>query len=149
MKKLFKFFLLILSLNIIFSCDEQQSSDIELNISEHPRILLLEGEEQQITNLIESDQTWETMHQAIIEESEKILSTPTRKREMVGRRLLGTSREVLRRVFYLSYAYRMTGDKRFMVKAREDMVAAAQFSSWNLRPVEDDPGFLVSFLSVP
>ena len=35
---------------------------------------------------------------------------------------------------------------------RADVTAAglvidAQFSSWSLRPVEDDPGFLVSFLS--
>jgi hypothetical protein len=41
---------------------------------------------------------------------------------MVGRRLLGTSRELLQRVFYLSYAYRMTEDVRYLLKAKAEMV---------------------------
>ena len=50
---------------------------------------------------------------------------------MVGRRLLGTSRELLKRVFYLSYSYRMTGNEKFLKKAVEELVAVSWFSDWN------------------
>ncbi len=97
----------------------------------HPRILLLEGEEQKIHDLIEADETWNKMHLAIIEKSTSLLSKPALERVMVGRRLLGTSRELLKRVFYLSYAYRMTENEQYLKKAEEELVAVSWFSDWN------------------
>ena len=70
----------------------------------HPRILLLDGEEQKIHDLIEADETWNKMHLAILEKSTSLLGKPVLERVMVGRRLLNTSRELLKRIFYLSYA---------------------------------------------
>lgn len=97
----------------------------------HPRILLLKGEEQKIRELIAGDETWEKMHFAILKECNKIICKPPLERVMVGRRLLATSRECLRRVFYLSYAYRLTDDKRFSSRAEEEMLAVSAFSDWN------------------
>lgn len=97
----------------------------------HPRILLLEGEEQQIKDLIAADETWAKMNQAILNESDNILKTELHERIKIGRRLLGTSREYLRRVFYLSYAYRMTGEERFSIRAEQEMLKSAGFTDWN------------------
>ena len=63
---------------------------IDLSEAGHPRILLLEGEEQKIHDLIEADETWMKMHLAIIEKSTSLLAKPALERVMVGRRLLGT-----------------------------------------------------------
>ncbi|GAI32657.1 unnamed protein product, partial [marine sediment metagenome] len=63
--------------------------------------------------------------------SENILQQEPLERIKIGRRLLSTSREYLRRVFFLSYAYRMTGDKRFLAHTEKHMVKAAGFSDWN------------------
>ncbi|QGY42587.1 DUF4962 domain-containing protein [Maribellus comscasis] len=106
----------------LISCQEK---------SGHPGILLLDGEEKSIQNQIESSETWGKVHEAIIGESENILQSELHERIKIGRRLLGTSREYLRRVFYLSYAYRMTGDDRFAKRAEKEMVKAAGFSDWN------------------
>lgn len=48
-----------------------------------------------------------------------------------GRRLLGVSREVLRRTLVLSLAYRTTHDERFLRRAEKEMLAMAAFSDWN------------------
>ena len=83
---------------LIFSCQGR---------SDHPRILLPEGQEELIIKQIETNEIWAKIHKAIIAKSENILELEPRERIKIGRRLLRTSQEYLRRVFYLSYAYRM------------------------------------------
>lgn len=77
----------------------------------HPRILLLAGEEQAIRKTIEADQTWAKLHKVILDECDKIIDMPPLQRIQIGRRLLDKSRECLRRVFFLSYAYRISLEK--------------------------------------
>ena len=118
---------------ISFSCNREENGPAYIDPSEagHPRILLLEGEEEQIRDLIDTDETWKNVHLAILEESNKMLGKTPLEREMIGRRLLSTSRELLRRIFFLAYNYRMTSDKHFLEKAEEELVAVSQFSDWN------------------
>ncbi len=122
--------LLILLLSL-FSCEKMNGDEKTKAVSDHPRILLLEGEEQSIKDQVESSEYWAKMHHAILDESENILELEPQERIQVGRRLLGVSREYLRRVFYLSYAYRMTGDERFAKHAEAHMLKSAGFTDWN------------------
>jgi Heparinase II/III-like protein. len=129
-----KTILLIFSFWISFSfisCSNDKAPVEVGSKNGHPRILLLEGEEKQIKDLIASDATWKKMHDAIIAECNVIITEAELQRVMVGRRLLGTSRELLRRVFFLSYGYRLTGDVRYFYKAEKEMLAASRFSDWN------------------
>ncbi len=126
---------MILFLFIGSTCDKNtpvtEITEVENNKTDHPRIMLLKGEETQIKELIASDATWKKMHDAIIGECNVIITKPELERVMVGRRLLGTSRELLRRVFFLSYGYRMTGDRRYREKAEKEMLAVSRFADWN------------------
>ncbi|CAN0177887.1 unnamed protein product, partial [Chrysoparadoxa australica] len=115
----------------IASCNKDEFEDIDLSKAGHPRILLLANEEDQIKELIDRDEAMRKIHAAIMRESNRILGRDPLKRVMVGRRLLGTSRELLKRSFFLSYAYRMTGEDRFLQRAEKELVAVAQFSDWN------------------
>lgn len=115
----------------LISCNNDDLPGTNLSEAGHPRILLLENEEQQINDLIDSDETWKKMHYAILEESVKIIGKPELERVLVGRRLLSTSRELLKRVYFLSYSYRMTGDEKFLIKAEKEMLAVSAFSDWN------------------
>jgi hypothetical protein len=101
------------------------------NYPGHPRILLFEGEEKAILEQVEKGGTWGKIHAVIIDECENILRQEPLERIQIGRRLLSTSREYLRRVLYLSYAYRMTGDERFSAHAERHLLKAAGFSDWN------------------
>jgi len=114
------------------SCNKEEVPEgPDLSEVGHPRILLLEGEEQQIRELINSDETWKKMHLAIIEKSTSFLRKPVLERVMTGRRLLSVSREALKRIFYLSYSYRMTGDERYLKRADEEILAVSRFDDWN------------------
>ncbi|GHN02542.1 hypothetical protein WSM22_40310 [Cytophagales bacterium WSM2-2] len=71
------------------------------------------------------------MHEAILRASDAIIGQPVLERKLIGRRLLSKGRECVRRVFYLAYAYRMTGEKKYLLRVEEEMLAISQFSDWN------------------
>ena len=128
MKYALLFYLWLMTFQIYSQQRVEVSSE---NLPSHPRILLLKDEETIIRSAIAESKVWSDMHDAIITESEKVLSLPVLERVQVGRRLLDKSRECLRRVFYLSYAHRITGEKKYLERAEKEMLTVAKFSDWN------------------
>jgi hypothetical protein len=100
-------------------------------IPSHPRILLLKGEEKNILAAISRNNSLSTVHQAIIGASDQLLGTVPVERIKIGRRLLDKSREALRRIYFLSYAYRTTGQAKYAARAEKEMLAVSAFSDWN------------------
>lgn len=123
------FLLLFISCQSLFAQEVFVTEDAKL--SSHPRLLLPKGGEKALKKQIQKDAIWKDVHAAIMDESNTILTTPPNERKQIGRRLLGVSRENLRRIFFLSYAYRMSGDKKYVKRAEEEMLKAANFSDWN------------------
>uniref|UniRef100_UPI00359030B0 Heparinase II/III-like protein n=1 Tax=Spirosoma fluviale TaxID=1597977 RepID=UPI00359030B0 len=97
----------------------------------HPRLLLLSGEEDALKRTISADKTWEKLHQAIVAECDQLVGIEPLKRIQIGRRLLDKSREALRRIFYLSYAWRMTHQLNYLQRAETELLTIAAFSDWN------------------
>ena len=125
-------FLFILICCAESSFSQQASVSVQQLLQEdHPRILLLEGEERQIRKAIQNNPPLAKVHQAILVECDSICKIPPIKRIQIGRRLLDKSQEALRRIFFLSYAYRMTEDEKYFKRAEEEMLAIANFSDWN------------------
>ena len=58
----------------------------------HPRILLLQGEENAVKKTIGGDKIWIKMQQATLDESDKMITLPPVERIKIGRRLLDKSR---------------------------------------------------------
>ncbi|MCE1199354.1 MAG: heparinase II/III family protein [Marinilabiliales bacterium] len=109
---------------------QPQLPDIGKSTS-HPRLLLLKGEEGAIQSAMQTNPVWKKMHGAILASCDELLSKPPVERIQIGRRLLDKSREALRRLFQLSYAWRMTGDKKYFDRAEQEMLAISRFSDWN------------------
>lgn len=101
------------------------------SIPGHPRILLLKGEESSIRKTIAADKIWGQVQQATLNEADNIIQLPPIERIQIGRRLLDKSREAIRRIFMLSYAYRMTQQKKYADRAEKEMLKIAGFSDWN------------------
>ncbi|MBN1108684.1 MAG: heparinase II/III family protein [Bacteroidales bacterium] len=116
---------------ILFSSCKTSESTVPGDPPPHPRILLLKGEEALIDQTISADRRWLTVSSFIIDQSETFLDKPPVERVLTGRRLLSKSREALKRIYYLSYSYRKTGDNRFLARAEQEMLAVAAFSDWN------------------
>lgn len=124
-----KFLTLLVSL-FFASATYAQQIDVA-KIKAHPRLLLLQGDEEHIKTEIKKEKAWADVNYAIIEESKAILKLAPMERKLIGRRLLQVSREALRRVFYLSYAWRMTGSDEYFNKCEEELLAVSGFEDWN------------------
>ena len=130
-RRLFYYIFFLLSgipVNIFAQTDHIGSNS---KMPDHPRILMLRGEEDAIKKTISADQTWMKLQQAILAESDQLISVAPVERIQVGRRLLGKSREALRRLFFLSYAYRMTREQKYFQRAEKELLAISGFSDWN------------------
>ncbi|MEI6275082.1 MAG: heparinase II/III family protein [Prolixibacteraceae bacterium] len=121
---------LILSLTGILNAQKMILPDAS-KIQPHPRILLFSGEEAVIKQSIATQPTWRKMHEAILQSSDNLINKPPIERIQIGRRLLDKSREALRRIFQLSYSWRMTGDEKYFVRAEREMLAISAFTDWN------------------
>jgi hypothetical protein len=127
------FFLNLLSCVIFCGAVFSQTDHIgtAFELPAHPRILLFKGEEDRIKKTFTSDPVWGKMQQAIINESDNLITRPPIERIQIGRRLLDKSREALRRLFLLSYAYRTTNNQKYYQRAEKEMLAIAAFTDWN------------------
>lgn len=114
---------------ILFS--QTNNVDQVQQLTDHPRILMFKGEEIAIKEKISKDETWRGVHETIIAESDLLLDAAPIQRIQIGRRLLDKSREAIRRLFFLSYAYRTTADQKYFLRAEQEMLAIAGFSDWN------------------
>ena len=79
----------------------------------HPRILLFKGEENTLKKNVSANSTWNDVQKAILNESDNLLTVAPIQRIQIGRRLLDKSREALRRMFFLAYSYRITGNMKY------------------------------------
>lgn len=100
-------------------------------MQDHPRLLLLKGEEDALLAQIRKYPQWQALHKLIIDECDQILETAPVESIKIGKRLLDKSRECLRRVFMLSYAYRTTDEQKYLVRAEKELLAVAAFEDWN------------------
>ena len=55
----------------------------------------------------------------------------TYKLDASNKRILDVSRDALLRIFTCAYAYRMTGDAKYLTKAETDINAVCNFPDWN------------------
>ena len=98
---------------------------------DHPRLVLKAGEEAAVREAISKGGIAAQAYSYVKTCSDKLLTTPPCERVMTGRRLLHVSREVLKRVFYLSTMYRLDGDRKYLDRASEEMLSACRFTDWN------------------
>lgn len=97
----------------------------------HPRILFFSGDEAKLKTDLAKDKLSSSIHNAIIQEADRLITVDPIQRIQIGRRLLDKSREALRRIFQLSYAYRTTKDKKYLARTEKEMLTIADFSDWN------------------
>jgi hypothetical protein len=113
------------------SMNPSSSPLIPLVWPEHPRLIATQTDWQALPHKAASDPELSTFIHAILREARKSIDAPTPLRQMEGRRLLGVSRETLRRILLSAFAYRYTGEPAFLDRARIDLLAVARFEDWN------------------
>jgi len=130
----FQFSIISVLLLFVFASAVAQTSNGQPNISitqPHPRLLLFQGEEEQIKEKIRESEFLREVHDYIIARCDEIIDEPLLERIITGRRMLTVSRKALERIYYLSYAWRMTGEDRYAARAEKEMVNVCGFTDWN------------------
>ncbi len=96
-----------------------------------PRLILTPAIEKRLKAKMKSDPVVKNYYAAMKLNAARILKEPLLTREMVGRRLLGTSREMLYRMNILGMVYRMEKDPAIAKRIDAELQAVSKFSDWN------------------
>jgi hypothetical protein len=104
---------------------------VETCSPQHPRLLVTAKELAELRESIVKDPFRAQLAKVVITRAEQILDEPPVTREVIGRRLLRTSRRCVSRVLSLAMAFHLTGDERFAERCQAEMLAAARFTDWN------------------
>jgi len=99
--------------------------------SGHPRLIVLAADLARINAYIASDPVAKGYLDALVKKGDKLLTEPVSKRVLVGPRLLAVSREVLDRIYTLALLHRITGEAKYLDRARDELVGVAKFPDWN------------------
>lgn len=122
---------------------ESQEPDSEVSVSkwpevsgvgtqEHPYLLFDKGKEDALKSNIAKDVRWTRVHSAILSECENILALADQTYVLDSRKAMHSQCcETVRRVMFLSYAFRMTADRRFLDKCLSEVRTFCSLDSWN------------------
>jgi len=121
--------------------DEKLSSaygfDYEsLKESAHPRLLLTKSDFSEIQKIVvvekKSDDILYRLCQCAIAMADKMVADNTKIEYVIsGGRLQTQVRLVLQRLFSLSFAYKISGEKKYLDKINSDLDAALKFPDWH------------------
>ncbi|MEX1016972.1 MAG: heparinase II/III family protein [Phycisphaeraceae bacterium] len=101
------------------------------DLPDHPRLLWIADGPSAVTDRIASDPALEITWRQVRDAADGMVDGAPLKRELTGRRLLGVSRQFLKRMLYLGAAWRVTGEPRYADQARAEMLAVAAFPDFN------------------
>lgn len=133
MKTLFAFFLSVhLSISVaVASLEGEVSKRVAEAAQSHPRLMVDAETFAKINRAAEKDERLAGLRKIVIKMADKVLDRKPVERKLEGKRLLSVSREALERISSLAMAYRLTDDKRYLVRAEKEMMAVCGFEDWN------------------
>ncbi len=121
---------LLLTSSQAFSQNTTHSYDYD-KIAPHPRILLDEVGEEKLRQSLTKVPEFKKVSDYIISTSNEIINEKPVFFKMSGKRLLAVSRVALTRLYYLSYAYRITENPKYLERVEKELLAICDFESWN------------------
>lgn len=79
----------------------------------------------------EKDPQWTGCRKLLLADADRVLGLTNVVPKKTGKRLLGPCWEVTYRLTSLATAYRLTGDDRYLKRAKDEMLAACAWPTWN------------------
>lgn len=96
-----------------------------------PRLVLNSSIVRELKKDLKNDPVIKNMFEALKLNAADIMEQPLLTRNVIGRRLLGTSREMLYRMNTLGMVYRLEPDAKILKRIDDEVLAVCAFSDWN------------------
>lgn len=110
---------------------EQIKADFEAKNEQHPRILATASDWERIKNNIETNEEFAGWHKKIMGQADTKLNTAVEYYHYeVQENLLQVARRFKEKMLYWGYAWKMTGDRKYVDHAWEEMKAVCTFPDW-------------------
>lgn len=100
-------------------------------VRNHPRLLMTEEMVPQVRQAVAECPDWARLHAEVLAAADEMMDAPLLTYRKKGMRLLPVSREALRRIFFLSYAYRMSREEGYFERAKAELDNVCAFRDWN------------------
>jgi hypothetical protein len=98
---------------------------------DHPRLILTPAIGRALKKDVQTDAVVNNVYAAIKQNAAHIMEQPLLTRNQIGRRLLGTSRDMLYRMNCLAMVYYIDKDPAILQRINDELMAVCNFSDWN------------------
>jgi hypothetical protein len=102
-------------------------------VKSHPRLVLTPQRLAELKKLAETDKLLAKGVADVIAEADALARRPALVHKLIGPRLLHVSRDCVRRMYAFGLAWRWTHQRKYVDKARENLLAVCDFADWNPR----------------
>ena len=107
-----------------------------LTARNHPRVIYSQGDFDNLKKIVELGENKDVcqLHKHLIKLADNAVKKTTKleyKKDASGKRILQVSRDALARIVPCAYAYNLTGDKKYLKKAEENILEVCSFEDWN------------------
>ena len=107
--------------------------DAAINMA-HPRLLMNDADIKTLRKNIRRNKDVKLLHNSIVAHADECVNDTLHlsyRLDASGTRLLEQSRYTLERIFFCSYAWRMTGKDKYLFRVKEDILTVSAFPDWH------------------
>ena len=97
----------------------------------HPRLLITEADWPALPARMEAEPAVKGVITHTITRADEFLSAEKLTHKLEGRRLLSVSRDAIARILALSTAWKTTGEEKYFVRCREELLNLSAFKDWH------------------
>jgi Heparinase II/III-like protein/Domain of unknown function (DUF4962) len=118
---------------------------IEIIQTAHPRLFINADRISELMQLMKTDSFFAGLSQSVIRKADELLTMDVVPFQIVGPRMLKNCQEIHRRVATLSFCSLLTGDNRYAIRAKDEMMSAADYPHWNKDHFLDTAELITAF----
>lgn len=103
----------------------------KIEAAPHPRLIMNAEDFQKLKSTVNDNELTKKFHDHIIKTADAVCGYSDLTYKLSRNTILNVSRNAITRILYCAYAYRMTGDKKYLTSAERDITTVCEFPDWN------------------
>lgn len=103
----------------------------KLESAPHPRLIMTAEDFKNLKETVNNHEITKKFHDQIIKTADAVCGYSNLKYNLSGKSILNVSRNAIIRILYCSYAYRMTGNEKYLISAERDITTVCEFQDWH------------------